>query len=89
MAKRASTRRVNRYQRRSLARRQDHAQQIVDRLKQEFPVAECALQHRNAYELLAATILSAQCTDERVNKVTPNLFRQYPDVQSLAIAQQA
>jgi endonuclease III len=43
-----------------------------------FPKAECALRHENAFQLLVATILSAQCTDERVNKVTPELFRKYP-----------
>ncbi|NCW27127.1 MAG: endonuclease III [Verrucomicrobia bacterium] len=48
--------------------------QIVQRLKQAYPNAHCELHHRNALELLMATILSAQCTDERVNKVTPALF---------------
>lgn len=43
-----------------------------------FPRADCALHHTNAFQLLIATILSAQCTDERVNKVTPELFRKYP-----------
>jgi endonuclease III len=47
----------------------------LDRL---FPQATCALHHDNAFQLLVATILSAQCTDERVNKVTPELFRKYP-----------
>ena len=61
---------------------------IIDRLKAKFPVAECALTHRNEYELLAATILSAQCTDERVNMVTPELFAQYPTAQDLARASQ-
>ncbi len=46
----------------------------------------CALKHRNPYELLAATILSAQCTDEMVNKVTPNLFSRYPTIADLAHA---
>jgi endonuclease-3 len=50
----------------------------LDRL---FPQAECALHHENAFQLLVATILSAQCTDERVNKVTPELFRKYPQPQ--------
>jgi endonuclease-3 len=49
-----------------------------------FPSAVCALQHRNAWELLVATILSAQCTDERVNQVTPGLFRKYPTVRDFA-----
>ena len=46
----------------------------------------CALKYRNPYELLAATILSAQCTDEMVNKVTPNLFSRYPTAADLAHA---
>jgi endonuclease-3 len=58
------------------------------RLCVEFPAVVCALDHRNAYELLAATILSAQCTDERVNMVTPALFARYPTPQDLASASQ-
>ena len=57
---------------------------ILRRLDKAYPDAECALHHRNPYELLVATILSAQCTDETVNKVTPELFARYPDPQSLA-----
>jgi endonuclease III len=53
-----------------------------------FPQAECALKHSNAFQLLVATILSAQCTDERVNKVTPNLFAKYPTPRDFAAAQQ-
>lgn len=49
-----------------------------------FPRAECALRHENPFQLLVATILSAQCTDERVNKVTPGLFRKYPTLQDFA-----
>ena len=55
-------------------------------LAAEYPDAECELEHRNAFELLAATILSAQCTDARVNLVTPALFARYPDPASLAAA---
>ncbi|HEX8288372.1 MAG TPA: endonuclease III [Pyrinomonadaceae bacterium] len=51
--------------------------EIISRLKNEYPDAHCALEHTNAFELLIATILSAQCTDERVNIVTANLFRKY------------
>jgi endonuclease-3 len=51
--------------------------EIIRRLKKEYPDAHCALNHTNAFELLVATILSAQCTDERVNIVTANLFRKY------------
>lgn len=50
---------------------------IIKRLKKEYPDAHCALDHSNAFELLIATILSAQCTDERVNLVTANIFRKY------------
>lgn len=62
---------------------------VVDRLRDEYPgsAAElCALQHRSPFELLAATILSAQCTDERVNMVTPALFRAFPTPAALADA---
>lgn len=57
-----------------------------ERLKVEYPDAACALDHRNAYELLTATILSAQCTDARVNLVTPALFERYPTPEDLAVA---
>ncbi len=57
-------------------------------LDELFPHAECALKHSNAFELLVATILSAQCTDERVNKVTPNLFAKYPTPRDFAAVQQ-
>ena len=61
---------------------------IFAALDQLFPHAECALKHSNAFQLLVATILSAQCTDERVNKVTPNLFAKYPTPRDFAAAQQ-
>jgi endonuclease-3 len=51
--------------------------EIIERLKKEYPDAHCELNHSNAFELLVATILSAQCTDERVNIVTAALFRKY------------
>jgi endonuclease-3 len=57
---------------------------IFAALDQLFPRAECALTHKNPFQLLVATILSAQCTDERVNKVTPGLFQKYPTAQALA-----
>lgn len=60
--------------------------EILRLLHAEHPDAACALDHRSALELLIATILSAQCTDERVNKVTPALFARYPDAQALAEA---
>lgn len=59
---------------------------ILALLHAEYPDARCALNHRNALELLVATILSAQCTDERVNKVTPALFERYPDARAFAEA---
>lgn len=55
-----------------------------ERLAAEYPDAECELDHRNAFELLAATILSAQATDVGVNKATPRLFRRFPDPWTLA-----
>jgi endonuclease-3 len=68
------------------------AKRVHERLADEYPGTThdlCALEHRNPYELLAATILSAQCTDERVNMVTPHLFARYPTPQDLAGAQPA
>jgi endonuclease III len=60
------------------------AVRILDILEETHPEARCALDHRNPYELTVATILSAQCTDERVNMVTPALFDRFPTVGSLA-----
>ena len=62
------------------------AARIVARLYKTYPDHECALDHRNAFELTAATILSAQCTDERVNMVTPELFDRWPTPAALARA---
>jgi endonuclease-3 len=59
-------------------------QEILKRLNARYGGATCALKHRNAWELLVATILSAQCTDARVNMVTPELFALYPTPESLA-----
>lgn len=59
---------------------------ILELLHAEYPDAECALVHKNAFELLVATILSAQCTDERVNKVTPALFERFPTPAAMAAA---
>lgn len=69
------------------AKRQ-RAGRIVRQLAKTYGDAECALAHENAYQLVAATILSAQCTDERVNMVTPLLFREYPTPRELAVANQ-
>lgn len=65
---------------------QKHALAIAEGLRNEYPDAECALLHKNAFQLLIATILSAQCTDERVNMVTPELFRRWPTPHALAEA---
>lgn len=62
------------------------AKEVARRLAELYPGAECELTHSNAYELLAATILSAQCTDVRVNMVTPALFAKYPTPHALAEA---
>lgn len=59
---------------------------ILDGLDKAYPAATCALHHQNAFQLLIATILSAQCTDERVNKVTPDLFKKYPTPKDFAVA---
>ena len=58
--------------------------EIIKRLDATYPGVTCALHHKNAWQLLVATILSAQCTDERVNKTTPALFAKYPTPQDLA-----
>jgi endonuclease-3 len=60
--------------------------EVLSLLKREYPEAHCALSHRSAFELLIATILSAQCTDERVNQVTPALFQRFPDAEAMAEA---
>ena len=68
--------------------RRARVRKVIRRLKKEFPRAECALQHESAFQLLVATILSAQCTDVRVNMATPELFQKYPDAVSLSRATQ-
>jgi endonuclease III len=62
------------------------AGKIIKKLRVAYPGAECALHHANPLQLLVATILSAQCTDERVNKVTPALFAKYQTVTDFAAA---
>jgi endonuclease-3 len=61
--------------------------ELLKRLDATYPDVTCALHHKNAWELLVATILSAQCTDERVNKTTPELFRKYPTPAAFAALQ--
>src|SRR5688572_1919158 len=62
---------------------------ILDLLEVAHPEAKCALNYETPFQLVVATILSAQCTDERVNQVTPALFHRYPDARALAAAQVA
>ena len=71
-----------------LLKKERLAKSVIRILKKIFPEAECALHHESAFQLLVATILSAQCTDERVNQSTPELFRQYPDPAALAASSQ-
>ncbi|MEM9924869.1 MAG: endonuclease III [Cyanobacteria bacterium P01_D01_bin.50] len=66
--------------------KKQRAQSILVRLKGLYPNATCSLTYSTPVQLLVATILSAQCTDERVNKVTPELFSKFPDAESLASA---
>ncbi|MCX7983313.1 MAG: endonuclease III [Bacteroidetes bacterium] len=68
--------------------RKARAKIINEKLKHEYPNAKTALKFKTPYQLLIATILSAQCTDKRVNMVTPTLFHVFPTVQSLASARQ-
>lgn len=63
-----------------------HAAKVVRRLKADYPEAPCALNHKTPFQLLIATILSAQCTDERVNLVTKDLFRQFKKPADFAAA---
>ncbi len=70
------------------AERKARLQRILDELDRLFPQATCALHHTNAWQLLVATILSAQCTDERVNQVTPGLFKKYSTMEDFAHALQ-
>jgi endonuclease III len=70
------------------AERKARLNRIFSELDKIFPAATCALHHSNAWQLLVATILSAQCTDERVNKVTPGLFDKYPTIKDMANASQ-
>jgi endonuclease-3 len=74
---------------RTLETRSTLARNVVKRLKKAYPGATCALDHHTPYQLLAATVLSAQCTDVRVNLVTPSLFAKYPTAEALAQAEQA
>ncbi|APB34597.1 Endonuclease III/Nth [Gloeomargarita lithophora Alchichica-D10] len=71
---------------RRVAVRKQRANEVLVRLKRRYPDATCTLNYQTPVQLLVATILSAQCTDARVNQVTPALFAQFPDVVALAAA---
>ena len=70
--------------RESLKNKKIRIAKIIFRLKKEYPESKCSLVYNTPYQLLVATILSAQCTDERVNKVTKVLFKKYPDAVSFS-----
>jgi endonuclease-3 len=70
------------------AERQARISEILRRLERMYPGATCALRHENPWQLLVATILSAQCTDKRVNEVTPGLFAKYPTPMDFASVRQ-
>jgi endonuclease-3 len=73
--------------RESLKAKRERTAEITARLRREYPHTRCALDFTNAFELLVATVLSAQCTDQRVNAVTPELFRRFPAPRDLAGAE--
>ncbi len=72
----------------SLEDRKKRAKNILRKLRKEYADADCALEHKSAFELLISTILSAQSTDKTVNTVTPVLFEQYPTADALAVSDQ-
>ena len=63
------------------------ALEVIERLKAEYPVAECTLDYENAWQLLVSVRLAAQCTDARVDQITPLLYEKFPDVPALAAAE--
>ena len=77
---------VARFARESAAAKKKRTLEIITRLHKEYPDAKCSLTFRNPYQLLVATILSAQCTDDRVNQVTPALFKRFPKPNDMADA---
>ena len=79
----------NRRKRETLEEKSARAKEVAARLARAYPEVECPLAHDNAFQLLVAVILSAQCTDAAVNKVTPELFRHYATPLALSEASQA
>lgn len=76
----------NKLSRKIIERARKNFSLVYSALEKVYPDARCALDHRNAWELLVATILSAQCTDKRVNMVTPELFKKYPSAEAMSNA---
>jgi endonuclease-3 len=72
----------------NLSEKRERLLKIIEILKREYPDAKCTLDFRSPHELLVAAILAAQCTDERVNQVTPGLFAKYPSIEAFAKADQ-
>ncbi len=70
----------------ALTEKKARTRRIITRLKRAYPDAQCSLSHANPYQLMISTILSAQCTDERVNMVTPELFARFPTPEKMAAA---
>jgi len=64
----------------------ERIKKIIQKLRQTYPEAKCSLDFKSPFQLLVATILSAQCTDKRVNEVTPKLFKKFPKAESMAKA---
>ena len=69
-------------------KKKERFEEVIDYFTREMPVAETELEYTDPYELIVAVILSAQCTDKRVNLITPSFFKNFPDVQTLAKASQ-
>ena len=67
-------------------RKKERFEKVIEYFQKQMPTAETELAYSNPYELLVAVILSAQCTDKRVNMVTPSLFERFPEAESLAVA---
>lgn len=84
MSKRENTQEENRENTQEMARMFQRAREILDRLKNTYPITGPFVEWKTPLELVIGTMLSAQCTDERVNKVLPQLFAEYPDTESLA-----
>jgi len=70
----------------TLVEKEERLKKIIEILKKTYPDAKCTLDFHTAHELMVAAILAAQCTDERVNQVTPALFKKYPNVEAFANA---